>query len=228
MTVIPLRRFRRLPDVPAFGACAPPGRRRLVAVPLVLVLLLGAALGVRASGVLDPVDPYLPPLPAAARVAPGLVRGGQPADIDFLRLRDAYGVRAIVDVDGMDVEEQAVTGSLGFRTLQLNVAEGRPPTAQDLLSLVRFLRSTVATRPGSGGTGVVYLHDFDGRGPVVIVSAMLQVLRGAALATVLEGLRAGGAPALTGVESLALSEVAGVRAGTIPGGAYAALRGESW
>jgi len=62
----------------------------------------------------------------------------------------------------------------------------------------------------------------------VIVSAMLQVLRGVALATVLEGLRAGGAPAFTGAESPALAEVAGVRNGTTPGGAYAALRGESW
>ena len=221
MTVIPLRRRRRLPDVPAFGACAPYGRGRRILVPVVLIVLLGAALGVRASGVLRSGPADRPPLPAAAEVAPGLVRGGPPADIDLLHLRDVYGVRAVVDVDGMDVEERAVTGSLGLRTLELNVAAGRPPTAGELLELVRFLRSTVAT-------GVVYLHDSDGRGPVVIVSAMLQVLRGVAPATVLDGLRAAGAPAFTGAESLALSEVAGVRDGTTPGGAYAVLRGESW
>jgi hypothetical protein len=229
MSVIPLRRSRPLPDVPAFGACAPSGRRRRVAVVLVLVLLLGTALAIRASGVLDPTaDRKLPPLPAAAFVAPGLVRGGRPGDIDFLRLRDAYGVRAIVDVDGMDAEEEAVTSSLGLRTLQFDVPDDRAPAAADLLGLLRLLRSTMATRAGDDGTGVVYMHDADGRGPVLMVTAMLQVLRGMPPATALDALRAGSAEPITGAQTQALYELDRARAGLSPAGAYAVLRGETW
>jgi hypothetical protein len=230
MTVIPLRRPRQLPDTPAFGPCAPSGWRRRIAVPLVLAALLGTALGIRASGVLGPgpADRSLPPLPAVAGVAPGLLRGGEPSDAEILRLRDDYGVRAVVDVDGMDVEETAVTRSLGLRTLQLTVADGRAPTAPDMLRLVRFLRSTVAARPGPGGAGMVYLHDLDGRGPVRIVAAMLQVLRGVPMSEVLDGLRADRARELTAAESLALDEVDRVRRGVGPGRAYAELRAESW
>jgi hypothetical protein len=196
----------------------------------VLAVLIAAALAIRASGVLrtGASDRSLPPLLAVASVAPGLLRGGQPSDIDIMRLRDDYGVRAVVDVDGMDVEEQAVTGSLGLRTLQLAVADGQAPTAEDMLRLMRFLRSTVDSRPGAGGTGVVYMHDADGRGPVLIVSAMLQVIRGVPLSTVLHDVRTDSTDGITGAELRALDEVDRVRHGSAPSRAYAALRGESW
>ena len=230
MTVIPLRRRRRLPATPAFGTCPPAGLRRRVVVLAVLVVLLTAALGVRASGVLrsGQTDESLSPTLAVTGVAPGLLRGGQPVDVELLRLRDDYGVRAVIDVNRMDVEEQAETRDLGLRTLELDLGDGQAPTAPDMLRLVRFLRSTVAPRPGSGGTGVVYLHDADGRGSVLVLSAMLQVLRGVPLATVLDGLRAGGAPALSDAQSAALSDMERVRIGAAPTGAYAVLRGESW
>jgi hypothetical protein len=230
MTVIPLRRPRHLPDTPAFGACTPSGWRWRVAVLVVLSLVLGVALSIRVSGVLRPAasDSTLPPLQEIATVAPGLLRGGQPSDVEILRLRDVYGVRAVVDVDGMDVEEQAVTRSLGLRTLQLTVADGRAPTGRDMLRLVRFLRSTVATRPGVSGTGLVYMHDVDGRGPVRIVSAMLQVLRGDPLSTVLHDLQTGSTASVTGAEMHALSEVSQVRHGSSSTRDYAVLRGESW
>jgi hypothetical protein len=220
VSVIPLRRRRPLPDTPAFGTSGPAGRRRWIAVPLTLVLLLGAALGLRASGVLEsgPSDRSLPALLVVATVAPGLLRGGRPSDVDLLRLRDDHGVRAVVDVEGMDVEEQATTRALGLRTLQLRVTGAGPPTAAEVLSLVRFLRSTVAARPGPAGTGVIYLHDGDGRGPVLITAALLRVLRGVPAATALDDLRATSGRAVTDDEIQALFRI----------GSYAALRGASW
>jgi hypothetical protein len=232
MTVIPLRRYRRSldPGTPAFGACEPVGWRRRLAVVLSLVALLGLALYVRVSGVMrtGPSDASLPPLLAVATVAPGVLRGGQPSDIELLRLRDSYGVRAVVDVDGMEVEEKAVTGALGLRSLELTVSDRQPPTAEEILRLVRFLRSTAATQPGNDGTGVVYMHDFDGRGPVLVVTAMLQLLRGEPLPTVLNRLRAGSSRGLSGAQLHALYEVDRVVRGVPPARAYAALRGESW
>jgi hypothetical protein len=232
MTVIPLRRPRhsRVPVTPAFGACEAPGWRRSVAVVLVLAALLGLALYLRASDVLrgGHTDKSLPPLLAVATVAPGLLRGGEPSDIEILRLRDYYGVRGVVDVDGMDVEEKAVTRSLGLRTLELAVTARRAPTAQEMLRLVQFLRSTVATQPGGDGSGVVYMHDLDGRGPVLIVTAMLQLLRGVPLSTVLDDLRAGGSRGISGAQLLALHEVDRVVQGIPPTRAYSALHGVSW
>ena len=232
MTVIPLRRYRRslAPGTPAFGACEPLGWRRSTAVVLVLAALLGFALFVRASGAMrtGPTDTSLPPLLAVATVAPGVLRGGEPSDIELLRLRDTYGVRGVVDVDRMDVEEKAVTAGLGLRTLQLTVTDGQPPTAEEILRLVRFLRSTAATQPGNDGSGVVYIHDFDGRGPVLVVTAMLQIMRGVPLSTVLDGLRAGDSRGLSAAQLRALHEVDRVVRGVPPTRAYSALRGESW
>jgi hypothetical protein len=232
MTVIPLRRHRHSldPGTPAFGACEPLGWRRSLAVVLSLAALLGLALYVRVSGVMrtGPTDTSLPPLLAVATVAPGVLRGGEPSDIELLRLRDSYGVRAVVDVDAMDVEEKAVTGGLGLRTLDMTVTDRQPPTAEEILRLVRFLRSTAATRPGSDGSGVVYMHDIDGRGPILVVTAMLQLLRGVPLSTVLDDLRAESSSGLSGAQLRALHEVDRVVRGIPPTRAYSALRGESW
>ncbi|AGL17161.1 hypothetical protein [Actinoplanes sp. N902-109] len=206
MTVIPFRRR------PAFGSCPPAGRRHRLAVLAALVLLPGAALGVRASGVLGSAsDRTLPSSLAVATVAPGLLRGGGPADVDLLRLRDDHGVRAVVAVGGMAVEEQAATRALGQRSLQLAVADGAAPSADELVRLVRFLRSAT-------GTGVVYLHDRDGHGPVLVTAALLRVLRGVPATTALDELRAASERPVTAAEARAVSTVR----------SWPQLRGESW
>ncbi|WP_067499392.1 hypothetical protein [Actinoplanes sp. TFC3] len=218
MTVIPLRRRRRGPHTPAFGTCAPAGRRQRLTVLLVPIALLAAALGLRATGLIGAgrTDRSLPPVLAVAPVAPGLLRGAQPSDVDLLRLRDDHGVRAVVGIGGLRAPEQAATGELGLRTLQLDVADGSAPSAAGLLGLVRFLRSAMATRPG-----VVYLHDGDGHGPVLVTAAMLQVVRGEPAPEAVDRLRAAGYP-VSGDQVRALSEVDTLT------GSYAVLQGESW
>jgi hypothetical protein len=211
------------PVTPGFGPVEPLSRRRRAAVLAALAVLLVLALGIRASGALrgERPDPSLPPLPAAVVVAPGLVRGGQPQDLDLVRLRHDHGGYGLVDVDGMTLEEQAVARGLGLRTLQLTVPEGGAPTAAHLVALVDFVRSA-----GIGTDRMVYLHDTTGQGAVVTVAAMLQLLRGVPLATVL-----GPAPEreFSARQTLALRQLdAVVRDGARATGPYAALRGMTW
>jgi hypothetical protein len=211
------------PGGPAFGPVEPLGRRARAVVLAALATLLVLAFGIRASGVLrgDPPDPSLPPLPAAVVVLPGLVRGGQPQDLDLVRLRHDHGGYGLVDVDGMTVEEQAVARGLGLRTLQLTVPEGGAPTAAHLIALMDFVRSA-----GIGTDRVVYLHDATGKGAVVAVAAMLQLLRGVPLSTVLASAPAGG---FSASQLLALRQVYGVvRNGAPATGPYAELRGVTW
>jgi hypothetical protein len=198
-------------------------------VLLALAALLAAALFVRASGVLrtGPTDRSLPPLLGVAAVAPGLLRGGEPSDAEMMRLRDDYGVRAVVDVDGMDVEERAVTRALGLRTHELLLTDRRPPTAGDIQGLLRFLRAAPVGQPDGSG-GVVYLHDLDGRGPVLVVAAILQLLRGDPLETVLDAVDAPGGRGLPAAHVLALSEVDRALRGVPPANAYWSLRGRTW
>ena len=208
---------------PAFGPVEPLSRRRRAAVLAALACLLALALGIRASGVLrgDPPDPSVPPLPAAVVVAPGLVRGGQPQDLDLVRLRHDHGGYGLVDVDGMSVEEQAVARGLGLRTLQVPVPDGGAPTAAHVVELVDFIRSA-----GIGPDRVVYLHDTTGQGAVVAVAGMLQLLRGVPLSTVLAS-----APesSFTARQLQALRQVhAVVQDGARATGPYAELRGVTW
>jgi hypothetical protein len=232
VTVIQLDRWRhgQPPTVPAFGSCPRCGWRRGVVVVAGLAALLALALVVRTSGILrpPPADRSLPPLSGVATVAPGLVRGGQPNDFEILHLRDDYGVRGLIDVDGMNVEEQAVARGLHLRCLQLHVADGRPPTADQLLRLVQFLRSTAASRPSDQGTGVVYMHDVTGRGPVLVVAAMLQLLHGIALPAVLDKLSRDAASRFTKEELLALHQLDAVARGGTADGPYGPLRGVTW
>jgi hypothetical protein len=195
-----------------------------------LAALLALTLVVRTSGVLrpPPADRSLPPLLGVATVAPGLMRGGQPNDFEILHLRDDYGVRGLIEVDGTDVEEQAVARGLSLRCLQLHVAEGRPPTADQLLRLVQFLRSTAATRPSDQGAGVVYMHDLTGRGPVLIVAAMLQLLHGVPLPAVLDKLSRDTVRRFTVEQLLALHQLDTVARGGIADGPYGPLRGVTW
>jgi hypothetical protein len=219
MTVAGLR-------TPTFGECRSLGWRQRALVLAVLFTLLAAAVLIRFSGVLRPVS-ALPPLPGAAVVAPGVVRGGEPSDQDILRLRDRYGVRAIVDVETMDLEEQAVTRSLSMPSLALAVAEGRAPSADQILLLARFLRSTLpASRDDDAG--VVYLHDSDGGGPVLVVAAILQLLRGTPSDVVFGQLPLPASRGFTSEQQRALREVAAVVEGRSVTGRYAALRGVTW
>ncbi|GAB7191089.1 hypothetical protein NUM3379_17960 [Kineococcus sp. NUM-3379] len=182
-----------------------------------VVLLLVAALVVRGSGVLRPEASGLPPLPGAAEVFPGLVRAGEPQEADLVRLVQDNGFSAVVDVEPggpvlADVEEEAVATGLGITYLRLPVAaDGMPSAAQlqavaDLLDVVRPTES----RP-------VLLHDENGAGPVLVLSAQLQLLRGAPPEVALETLGAGGSEP-TAEQVGALREVASVvegRAGRV-------------
>jgi hypothetical protein len=125
----------------------------------------------------------LPPLPGAARVTPNLVRGGQPADFDLLQLRNAYRVRAVVNLRfGGDAEGEIAAG-FGLDFLSLPVAVDEAPTVADLATLVGFLRRY------DSGSAVVYLHDDIGGGRVITTSLMLLLLRGEPLGVAMSTLR---------------------------------------
>jgi len=227
MTVLALPRRRwRLPAEPALGAGEPLGWRSRTVRLAVLIGLVAVACLVRVTGVLHPgaADPALPPAPAVALVAPGVVRGSQPQDLDLVRMRDDYGIRAVVDLSGWSIEERAAARGLGLRMLVLPVPDRAPPSAADILTLVRFARP-----PGAARTGGLYLHDTTGRGPVVVVAAILRLLRGAALPTVLHQLSRDELADLSGQQLVALQDVDAVLHRRAPATApYAALRGVNW
>jgi hypothetical protein len=212
------------PAVRAIGAATLPRRARLVRLG-VLAGLVVLALGVRSAGLLSP-DPsgyQLPPLPAAAQVAPGLLRGGQPAELDLVLLRDDFGVRGVVDVDGASAEEQAVTAGLGMRLLEVAVGE-QGPSPRQLLELARFARSAATAPPSGGRAGAVYLHDTTGTGPVLVVSAAMLLLDHVPLPEVLGRLRADGADELTPATRHVLQQIADVAAGrAAPDNPYSVL-----
>ena len=199
---------------PAIGA-APALRRRSTLVRLgVLAAVAVLALSVRSAGLLSP-DPsgfQLPPLPAAAQVSPGLLRGGQPAELDLVLLRDDFGVRGVVDVDGASAEEQAVTAGLGMHLLEVTVGE-QGPSPQQLLELARFVRSETAAATDGGRVGAVYLHDTTGTGPVLGVSAALLLLDHVPLRDVLNRLQSDGPDAVTPATRHVLQQIADVADG---------------
>jgi hypothetical protein len=228
MTVVTFpRRWRRwLPAEPAFGIGEPLGWRSHAVRVAFLIGLLGIACLVRVTGLLHPntTDPRLPPAPAVALVAPGVVRGSQPQDLDLVRMRDDYGIHALVDLSGWSIEERAAARGLGLRMLVLPVPDRAAPSAADVLTLVRFLHPTGSTRAGG-----LYLHDATGRGPVVVVAAMLRLLHGAELPRVLHELSRDELADLSGQQLLALQDVdAAVRGRAPPTAPYATLRGVSW
>ncbi|MFC5993593.1 hypothetical protein ACFQE5_05105 [Pseudonocardia hispaniensis] len=195
-----------LPDTPALGTTAPLGRRRVLARAAVLVGLLVVAMVVRATGVLhpDPGADGLPPLPGAAHVLPGLLRAGAPTETDLVLLRDTFDVRGVVVIGSASVEEQAVVPALGMRLLQLEVAEGAAPSAEQVRRLDEFVRSVRAAGPG-----VVFMHDESGTGPVVATAAMVQLVAGRPLSEVLAGLSAAEKEGLSAAQNQALQDIAG-------------------
>src|SRR5262249_19147234 len=153
-----------LPAGPAFGRSEPLGWWRGGLRLLGLAVLLALALLVRASGVLHPAAarPPPPPLPGAALVGPGVLRGRQPPGLDLAHLPDRFRVRAVVDVDGTSVDEQAVAGGLGLRLLALHLYDTAVPSADDVLAVLALVRLV------RGAGGAVYLHDSTGHGPVLV------------------------------------------------------------
>jgi hypothetical protein len=192
-------------------------------------VLLGLALLVRASGVLHRGndDPSLPPPPARAEVALGVVRGSQPSDLDLVRLRDDYGIRAVIAVNAPTVEEQATTRALDLRLLVLHVPDRGAPPATDILAAARFLHSA-SVGAGADSQGV-FIHDTTGQGPVLVVSCMLRLLHGEPLSTVVRQLSRADLGNVTPQQLRALRELdAALRGQPAAPGPYAALRGVTW
>lgn len=208
---------------PAMGSLPALSRHAVMLRVTVVVCLLAVAVLARNTGVLraEPADSVVPPLPAAAQVVPGVLRGAAPSDIELTQLRDSYGVHAVVAVAGASIEERAVVRSMELDLFELDVLDEGPPGPEPMLGLVRFVRSATAVQGQ-----VVYVHDAFGRGPDLITAvAMLQVLDGATAPAVLAGLRPDERALLGPAHLAALDAVAAVAAGTAtPDNPYLVLR----
>jgi hypothetical protein len=171
-------RNHAIPAAIGFGYVA---RGRLLMIRL-LVLVVVAGIGAGALSVKvgrhAGANP-LPPLPGAAYVTPHLVRGGQPADFEMLRLRNSYHVRAIVNLRLSRDSERDIAASFGLDFLSLPLAAEAAPTADDLATLVTFVRRY------DNGSAVVYLHDDVGGDRAVTAGLMLLLLRGESLGAVM-------------------------------------------
>jgi hypothetical protein len=165
----------RYPSVsPAVGPVPPLGRRAVLLRVTVVVCVLALCVLVRNSGALqgEAEGDRVPPMPDAALVLPGVVRGGAPSDTELAQLHGTFDVRAVVAVGGASVEERAVARDLGMRLLEFDVGAEVPPSPAQLRELVGFVRATTDV-PGQA----VYVHDATGVGPELIAtSAMLQAL----------------------------------------------------
>jgi hypothetical protein len=221
------------PPAPALGQYAPVRRRVLVARISVLMLLSICGLGVRASGILkDPISP-LPAIPNAAPVIPGVARSGQPKEADFVRVRDDYGVRAIIAVEGRDdaifsrVEEKAIATSLGMEFLHLRVSPGAALTPQQTKAVAGLLsrqRPSEHTSPS-----LVLVHDRTGTGPVNLVSAAIQILDRQPAASVLDPTTPYAAYRFEPRQRAALRQLSDAIAGAAePGNPYGSLRHQDW
>jgi hypothetical protein len=208
---------------PALGPLPALGRPAVLLRVTIVVCLLAVAVLARNSGALraEAVDSVVPPMPAAAQVLPGVLRGAAPSDVELTQLRDSYGVRALVAVAGASIEERAVVRSLDLELLELDVIDEAPPGPEPMLELVRLVRSTTEV-PGHA----VYVHDASGRGPdLITAAAMLQVLDGVPPPAVLAGLAPEERAVLGPAHLAALDAVAAVADGTAaPDNPYLVLR----
>lgn len=115
----------------------------------------------------------LPRIPNADWVVPGAVmRGGQPEDVEFLDMRDLFGVRAVVNLRSNGSIEGWVARDFGLHYLWVSVPPGEPLTRAQLRDLVAF----VADNAAQGR--VVFIHDDTGLDRVPTATAMLELLRG--------------------------------------------------
>lgn len=221
MRTLPSALAARLPTTTAAGWLRPLDRHTVGSRVALMLILLAVALGVRATGVLhpEPTGPAVPPIPEAALVEPGLLRGAAPLETDLVLLNQTFDVRAVVAVDGATVEEQAVARDLGMRMLTLDVADGEPFSAPELRDVLALLPA-----PGTDAAGTVYLQDSTGRGSVVALGAMVQILHGRSLPVALDALPTEGVGAPSAAQVQAMRQLAEVVAGTAaPGNPYADL-----
>jgi hypothetical protein len=161
----------------------PLGRRAVLLRITVVVCLLAVAVLARNSGALrEDASSTVPPMPGAAQVLPGVLRGAAPSDAELAQLRDSYRVRAIVAVGGASIEERAVIRSLDLELFEVDLPDDAPPEPGAVLELARFVRDKA-----QGQT--VYVHDSGGDSRALITAASsLQVLDGVPVPNVLGGL----------------------------------------
>ena len=205
----------------ALGGIAPLRRRQIVLRVVVVLVVAVLGLLVRSSGLLHKADPVLPPLDWAAQVAPGVMRAGPATETELMLMRDSFHVRGVIAIGDHTVEELAVTRSLGMRLLTIETDDVEAPTPQQVLDVVRFVR--VITEDEHG---VVYMHDGDGTGAVLIMAAIVQVSEGVPAADVLGRLSPLERRALSPAQQVCLQDVAAALTGSAPpNNPYAALGG---
>ncbi|WP_306215178.1 glycosyltransferase family 39 protein [Actinoplanes sp. RD1] len=199
-----LVRRRLAPGSAPVSASAGPVARRAVVIRLgALGVMLVLALAARA--VLHEEPSPLPALPHAATVLPGVVRTGQPAEADLVRLHEDYGVRAMIAVDGRDdstlsgAEEGAAAESAGIRFLGLRTGDSGVLSAAQVTAIAEVLRDS---------PGVVLLHDRTGDGPVHLLAAAVRILERTPAGEVLAS-----TPALSPAQRTALTQLAAAVAG---------------
>jgi hypothetical protein len=186
------------PVTSALGSQAKLGRRQF-GFRLVLVALAAGVLGGQLSGLIDLKGNALPAPPLdATTVAFHLVRGARPADKDLIALRTEYGVKAVVNLSGPNVEERVVTRELALDYVELSLAADAAASASQLTTVVDFVRTHLSKGE------VVYLHDDTGHDASVAMAAMLLLLRGEKLDQVLGTFSAQDRHALSGDQLVAL------------------------
>ena len=213
-------RTGQTPCPAALGTVARLRRRRVIGRILLLTTLLTVALAVRATGLLSPPAPLLPPMAGATLVAPGVIRAGPPQETELLLLRDSFRIRTVVAIGDVPAEEQAVTASLGMQLHAIPVAPAVAPTDQQVRTVVDVVRSTAA-----GGQGSVYLHDTADDGRSVAMAAMLQLVDRVPLDEVLRRMPPDHQLKLSAAQLQALRDAAAAISGPgTPNVPYTALR----
>ncbi|HYI65840.1 MAG TPA: glycosyltransferase [Candidatus Limnocylindrales bacterium] len=159
---------------PALGASpAPSGseRRLRYGVLALAILAVVGAFGVRVLQA--PISERLPAVRAAAWIVPNLVlRAAQPRDVDFVNLRDTYGVRGVVNLRSGGIVEEVVVEDLGLSYLSLTLPDRGAPGPSQLRRLVNY----VSERALAGD--VVLVHDETGTDRAPAVAILLDMLHG--------------------------------------------------
>src|SRR5439155_4503410 len=123
-----------------------------------------------------------------------------------IALRSDYGVRAVVNLTGPNVEERVVARDLALDYVELSLAADAAASAAQLTTVVDFVRTHLSRGE------VVYLHDDTGHDACVAMSAMLLLVRGEPLDPVLAALSQQDRQALSGQQVAALHDLADVKA----------------
>jgi hypothetical protein len=221
------------PTLPALGRILPVRRRTLVSQVSLLILVPLSGLGVRASGVLQPQESVFPALSHAAAVIPGVVRTGQPKEADLVRVRDDYGVRAVIAVNGEDdstfsaVEERSVAAGLQLDYLPLRVSAGEPLSPAQVTAVAAMLRRQ---RPSAkSAPSKILVHDLTGDGAVSLVAAVIRVLDRQSPTAATDRSTMPAAYRFAPGQQRALRQLADAVAGVAkPGNPYDALQHSDW